>query len=118
MLSALGYASMVEFENATVPAHIRVASESVTDSSIHSLSDSELLRHAGELAAKNEIFKSYIGMGYHTAVVPPVILRNVHTRRVSIRISLQYLTSPCSRLWKIQVWCLSPKHELDVYGDL
>lgn len=86
MLSALGYASMIEFENAAVPAHIRVASGSVSDSSIPSLSDSELLRRAGELAAKNEVFKSYIGMGYHTAVVPPVILRNVRSRQFSVPI--------------------------------
>jgi glycine dehydrogenase len=31
MLSALGYASMADFENAAVPAHIRVASGSVSD---------------------------------------------------------------------------------------
>ena len=93
MLSALGYASMTEFENAVVPAHLRVASDSVSDWSIPSLSESELLRRAGELAAKNEIFKSYIGMGYHTAVVPPVILRNVRAGRFSIPILLsQYLT--------------------------
>jgi len=83
MLSALGYTSMVEFENAAVPAHIRVASGNVSDLSIPSLSESELLRRAEELAAKNEVFKSYIGMGYHTAVVPPVILRNVRRRRLS-----------------------------------
>lgn len=77
MLSALGYGSMSEFEDAAVPAPIRVASSSVSDSSIAPLSEAELLQRASELASKNEVFKSYIGMGYHTAVVPPVILRNV-----------------------------------------
>lgn len=77
MLSALGYGSMSEFENAAVPAPIRVASSIVSDFSIAPLSESELLQRASELASKNEVFKSYIGMGYHTAVVPPVILRNV-----------------------------------------
>ncbi|KAF8323043.1 glycine dehydrogenase [Clavulina sp. PMI_390] len=77
MLSSLGYGSMAEFEDAAVPAHIRVASSTVSDTSIPALSESELLQRASELASKNEIFKSYIGMGYHTAVVPPVILRNI-----------------------------------------
>ena len=90
MLSTLGYASMAEFENATVPAHIRVASGSVSDSSIRHLSESELLRHADELAAKNDVFKSYIGMGYHTAVVPPVILRNVLISRFPISEPLSF----------------------------
>ena len=79
MLEALGYGSMTDFESAAVPAPIRVSSSSVSDASIAPLSESELLQRASELASANDVFKSYIGMGYHTAVVPPVILRNVCT---------------------------------------
>ncbi|KZT02440.1 glycine dehydrogenase [Laetiporus sulphureus 93-53] len=77
MLSQLGYDSMDAFVAETVPSKIRVASDSVSDASIPSLSESELYRRARELATANKPFKSYIGMGYHNAVVPPVILRNV-----------------------------------------
>ncbi|TFY70010.1 hypothetical protein EVJ58_g111 [Rhodofomes roseus] len=75
MLSALGYESMDAFVDATVPSKIRVASSSVSNDSIAALSESELYKRARELAKANKPFKSYIGMGYHNAVVPPVILR-------------------------------------------
>lgn len=77
MLSKLGYESMEHFVRDTVPGGIRIASDVVSDASIRPLSESELLKRARELAGKNEGFKSYIGMGYHNAVVPTVILRNV-----------------------------------------
>lgn len=77
MLSALGYSSMVHFIKDAVPAHIRVDPKNVSDESIPPLSESQLLERASYLASKNNVYKSYIGMGYHTAVVPPVILRNV-----------------------------------------
>ncbi|TFK56654.1 glycine dehydrogenase [Heliocybe sulcata] len=77
MLSQLGYDSMDAFIGATVPGKIRVSASDVSDESIPPLSESELHRRAKELASANKPFKSYIGMGYHTAVVPPVILRNI-----------------------------------------
>jgi glycine dehydrogenase len=83
MLKVLGYNSMEHFVAATVPAHIRVPEAAVSDASIPPLSESELARRADELRALNPRFRSYIGMGYHNAVMPPVIQRNVsihHTR--------------------------------------
>ena len=77
MLSKLGYNSMEEFLGDAVPSKIRIASTTVDDSSIPAFSESELLKRARELAQKNKPMKSYIGMGYHNAAVPPVILRNV-----------------------------------------
>ncbi|KAH9932411.1 glycine dehydrogenase [Amylocystis lapponica] len=77
MLSQLGYESMDAFIAATVPSQIRVASSAVSNESIPSLSESELYRRGRDLGRANKPFKSYIGMGYHNAVVPPVILRNV-----------------------------------------
>jgi glycine cleavage system P protein (glycine dehydrogenase) len=81
MLAALGYSSMDHFIRDAVPAHIRIDPANVSDEAIPPLSESELLRRAGLLAAQNKVYKSYIGMGYHTAVVPPVILRNVSAFR-------------------------------------
>ena len=77
MLNQLGYDSMEAFVEDTVPPKIRVSASSVSNESIPSLTESELHRRARELARANKPFKSYIGMGYHNAVVPPVILRNV-----------------------------------------
>jgi len=77
MLSQLGYDSMDAFVAATVPPKIRVPAQAVDNSSISPLSEIELHARAKELAGQNKPFKSYIGMGYHCAVVPPVILRNV-----------------------------------------
>lgn len=77
MLSRLGYETMDDFVSETVPPKIRIAANSVDNTSIPSYSESQLHARAKELAGENKSFKSYIGMGYHTAVVPPVILRNV-----------------------------------------
>ncbi|KAG5353681.1 hypothetical protein C0989_003818 [Termitomyces sp. Mn162] len=77
MLSKLGYKSIDAFIAATVPPKIRIPANSLDSASIPSLSETELYARARELGTQNKPFKSYIGMGYHTAVVPPVILRNV-----------------------------------------
>ena len=77
MLKQLGYDSMDAFITATVPAHIRIPEDGITNATIPSLSESELTRRAKALGRDNKMFKSYIGMGYHNNVMPPVILRNV-----------------------------------------
>jgi glycine dehydrogenase len=77
MLAKLGYASMDAFIENTVPPGIRVSPESIDNISIPVLSESQLHARAQALGGQNKRFKSYIGMGYHSAVVPPVILRNV-----------------------------------------
>lgn len=77
MLRAIGYADMDSFIADSVPASIRIAPSVVSNSTIRPYSDSEFARRAREIAEKNKVYKSYIGMGYHEAVVPGVILRNV-----------------------------------------
>ncbi|KAJ3516086.1 hypothetical protein NLJ89_g1347 [Agrocybe chaxingu] len=77
MLSQLGYESIEAFVADTVPPKVRVSTHSVNNESIPSFSETQLHTRAKELAGLNKPFKSYIGMGYHCAVVPPVILRNV-----------------------------------------
>ncbi|KAF8899007.1 glycine cleavage system P-protein-domain-containing protein [Infundibulicybe gibba] len=77
MLTKLGYDSMDAFVGETVPTKIRVSTSSVNNASIPVLSESQLRARAKALGGQNKPYKSYIGMGYHCAVVPPVILRNV-----------------------------------------
>ncbi|KAH8997352.1 glycine dehydrogenase [Lactarius akahatsu] len=77
MLSKLGYNSMDAFVDEVVPSKIRIPTDAISDNVIGPLSEAELLRRARLLGAENKQYKSYIGMGYHNAVVPPVILRNI-----------------------------------------
>jgi glycine dehydrogenase len=41
------------------------------------MSESEALSKISQLASQNSVMKSYIGQGYHSTIVPPVILRNM-----------------------------------------
>ena len=87
MLSTLGYSSMADFVEDVVPADIRISSPFSLDGDAsvpgHSLqahiakSESEVLAALKELAAQNQVFRSFIGMGYYNCFVPPVIQRNI-----------------------------------------
>jgi glycine dehydrogenase len=98
MLSKLGYDSMDSLIEETVPSKIRLPSSSLDNSSIPVLSESQLHEKAKELGAFNKVYKNYIGMGYHTAVVPPVILRNVCHLDHILAIVKVFLGSGKSRL--------------------
>ena len=41
------------------------------------LAEYDYLQHLRGLAAKNKLFKTYIGLGYNDTIVPPVIQRNI-----------------------------------------
>ena len=77
MLSTLGYKSLEDFTADAVPASIRIDPKIVSDETLPPLSESELAARVKTLAKENKIFRSFIGQGYHTAVVPPVIMRNM-----------------------------------------
>ncbi|MEM1041597.1 MAG: aminomethyl-transferring glycine dehydrogenase [Bacteroidota bacterium] len=74
MLDALGVDSLDALSDAVVPDAIRA--ERALDLP-EALTEADLLERARTLAAKNEVYRSYIGMGYAGTVTPPVILRNV-----------------------------------------
>ncbi len=42
-----------------------------------SRNEAEALAYLRSLAEQNQVFKSYIGQGYHDTIIPPVVLRNV-----------------------------------------
>ena len=79
MLKVLGYESMDAFIEATIPSAVRVDALTAKDEAngIRPYSELELRRRVEEVASLNKGMKSYIGMGYHNAIVPPVIQRNV-----------------------------------------
>ena len=41
------------------------------------LSETEALAKIRAIAAQNQVYRSYIGLGYHSCVTPPVIQRNI-----------------------------------------
>ncbi len=74
MLATSDARTMNELVDQTIPSSIRLKQPLELKPA---MTEWEFLAHAGELAKKNQIFKSYIGMGYYDTVTPPVILRNV-----------------------------------------
>ncbi len=74
MLKALGVSSLDELMEKTVPAGIRKNDAlDLGDATDEAAALAELKAIAGN----NQLFKSYIGMGYHDTIVPNVVLRNV-----------------------------------------
>src|SRR5213596_3591486 len=74
MLQALGYDSLDAFIDAVVPADIRLRQSLRTP---EARTEQEALEALRLLAAQNQVFRSYLGMGYHDCFTPTVIQRNV-----------------------------------------
>src|SRR5437867_10195392 len=74
MLAALGVRNLDELIDRTVPASIRMQKPLDLPAG---RSEFGLLRELSGIAAKNQVFRSYIGMGYSDTVTPPVIQRNI-----------------------------------------
>ena len=74
MLSTLGYDSLDAFIDAVVPADIRLRDPLRTPAA---KTEEETLEELRLLAAQNQVFRSYLGMGYHDCITPTVIQRNV-----------------------------------------
>ncbi len=76
MLGLLGYRSLGELTDATVPASIRLRNPlRIGDGELRG--EHELLQELRSLAGQNRVFRSFIGMGYHDCITPPVIARNI-----------------------------------------
>lgn len=74
MLATLGFASLDELLHAVVP-------EELLDREAlplpPSLSESACLSELSRIAGKNEVWRSFLGLGYQAALTPTVLLRNV-----------------------------------------
>ena len=74
MLDTLGLTSMTELIEKTVPIQIRLNQKlNIKDA----ITEQSALAELKAIASKNQIFKNYLGQGYHDTIVPNVILRNV-----------------------------------------
>ncbi|EAR12377.1 glycine dehydrogenase [Polaribacter irgensii 23-P] len=74
MLTTIKAASLAQLIDETVPDNIRL--KSPLDLA-PAMSEYQYLAHVKTLSEKNKVFKSYIGLGYHEAIVPSVIQRNI-----------------------------------------
>jgi glycine dehydrogenase len=74
MLDALGYSSLDAFIDDVVPSAIRFRRTLNTGPA---RTEHEVLAELRKMADANQVFRSYIGMGYHDTLVPPVIQRNI-----------------------------------------
>ena len=74
MLDTLGYATLDELMDATIPEQIRLRRPLELPGG---RSEHEALAALRAIAARNEVWRSYLGMGYHDTITPPVVQRNI-----------------------------------------
>ena len=74
MLSFIGVESIEELLTETIPEEIRLKDK--LESNIP-LSEYQFLKHIQALSNKNKLYDTYIGLGYHPTITPPVIQRNI-----------------------------------------
>ncbi|MEO0874512.1 MAG: glycine dehydrogenase (aminomethyl-transferring), partial [Bacteroidota bacterium] len=74
MIKAIGVASLDQLIDETVPANIRRQTPIQVPTA---QTEHAYLRDLQTLAAKNKVFKTYIGLGYFPTITPSVIARNI-----------------------------------------
>jgi len=74
MLKVLGFSTLDELIAATVPQSIRLKTPLKLEAG---KAEYELLQELQEIAQENQVFRSFIGMGYANCITPPVIQRNI-----------------------------------------
>jgi len=74
MLETLGYDSLEALMAATIPAGIRFAKDLALN---NGLSEQDALERLRAIATQNQVWRSYIGLGYANTLTPPVIQRNI-----------------------------------------
>ena len=74
MLHSIGAASLDELIDRTVPESIRLRKPLNISAA---MTEAEYLEHIRQIANKNKLYKTYIGLGYYGTYTPSVILRNI-----------------------------------------
>jgi len=74
MLQLLGYDSLDALIDEAVPRRIRMKASLALPAG---LSEYGALKQMRQMASRNELYRSYLGMGYSDCITPPVIQRNI-----------------------------------------
>ncbi len=74
MAKTCGFETLNALVDAAVPPSIRLGKPMNLPAA---LSESGALARLKEMAARNQVLRSFIGMGYYDTIVPPVIQRNI-----------------------------------------
>ena len=74
MLRKIGVDSLDELINKTIPANIRLKEPLAL---AKPLTEYEFGKHIADLASKNKLYTTYIGLGWYNTITPAVIQRNV-----------------------------------------
>jgi glycine dehydrogenase len=74
MLDLLGYASLDEFIDAVIPEKIRFRGALSTG---RPRTEHDVLSELRNTVAVNKVFRSFLGLGYHDTLTPPVVQRNI-----------------------------------------
>ncbi|XP_076236398.1 glycine dehydrogenase (decarboxylating), mitochondrial [Calliopsis andreniformis] len=74
MLKTIGFQSLEELTKAAVPTKILYKEELKIEQPV---TEYELLKRITKISEKNDVWRSYIGMGYHNCCVPHTIMRNM-----------------------------------------
>ncbi|TJY37142.1 aminomethyl-transferring glycine dehydrogenase [Pontimicrobium aquaticum] len=74
MLNIIGASSIDQLISETLPDNIKLQKPLSLDPA---MSEQEYLQHIHDMASKNNVFKSYIGLGYNPSNLPAVIQRNI-----------------------------------------
>ena len=74
MLNVIGVSNVDELIDQTVPEQIRLKHPLRVASA---MSEYQYSQHLKSLAKKNKVFRSYIGLGYYSNILPAVIQRNI-----------------------------------------
>ena len=74
MVKTIGVKDVAQLIDETIPSDIRLNDALALPEGISEYAFQKKIEH---LARKNKLFANYIGMGYHPAIVPAVIQRNI-----------------------------------------
>ena len=74
MLSELGYGSLGQLIDDIIPEPIRLKQPLNLP---QPLTEAAALQKLRAIAQQNQVFRSFLGLGYHDCITPPVIQRNI-----------------------------------------
>ena len=76
MLDLLGLGSLDELSSTALPKSIQLSRPLALG---EPRGEHEIVERLRRMARKNEVYRSFIGLGYHDCITPPVILRGTRS---------------------------------------